>query len=251
MNPDAKPFEFNSTAEEFVPSFPTSAYFYQPRPTPTIYPAQYTYDLHPDVLFVFSFPPRFYMWHDGNIYLRDGVGKIFGPFYDDDQTLFYQQYLADKTLIVEEEKKEESDEISFSDFMKKQESRARTQGPKIGYKQVAVVGIDRIIQEQQIIEEEKIIVKTRIEKPKIKLVPEKPIDKLALINKLRENPDTNPENFLKETDDNTVPVNIVFIGHVDAGKSTICGNILLLTGKIDKRTIEVYEQDAKDKGRDS
>ena len=33
-------------------------------------------------------------------------------------------------------------------------------------------------------------------------------------------------------------LNIVFIGHVDAGKSTLSGNILYLTDHVDKRTIE-------------
>lgn len=37
-------------------------------------------------------------------------------------------------------------------------------------------------------------------------------------------------------------MNIVFIGHVDAGKSTTGGQILFLTGGVDKRTIEKYEK---------
>ena len=36
-------------------------------------------------------------------------------------------------------------------------------------------------------------------------------------------------------------LNVVFIGHVDAGKSTLSGNMLYLTGFVDKRTIEKYE----------
>lgn len=46
-------------------------------------------------------------------------------------------------------------------------------------------------------------------------------------------------------------LNIVFIGHVDAGKSTISGQIMLATGQIDERTIERYKREAEDKGRDS
>lgn len=46
-------------------------------------------------------------------------------------------------------------------------------------------------------------------------------------------------------------VNIVFIGHVDAGKSTLGGNILFLTGMVDERTMEKYEKEAKDAGRES
>lgn len=46
-------------------------------------------------------------------------------------------------------------------------------------------------------------------------------------------------------------VNMVFIGHVDAGKSTIGGHLMYLTGMVDKRTLEKYEKEAKDKGRES
>jgi len=46
-------------------------------------------------------------------------------------------------------------------------------------------------------------------------------------------------------------LNIVFIGHVDAGKSTMGGNILYLSGMVDKRTMEKYEREAKEAGRDS
>ena len=46
-------------------------------------------------------------------------------------------------------------------------------------------------------------------------------------------------------------LNIVFIGHVDAGKSTIGGQILFLTGAVDDRTIQKYEREAKEKNRES
>lgn len=46
-------------------------------------------------------------------------------------------------------------------------------------------------------------------------------------------------------------INIVFIGHVDAGKSTLSGNILYLTDNVDHRTIEKYEKEAKERNRES
>lgn len=46
-------------------------------------------------------------------------------------------------------------------------------------------------------------------------------------------------------------LNIIFIGHVDAGKSTIGGHIMYLTGMVDKRTLEKYEKEAKEKNRES
>ncbi|EGG14374.1 eukaryotic release factor 3 [Cavenderia fasciculata] len=46
-------------------------------------------------------------------------------------------------------------------------------------------------------------------------------------------------------------LNIVFIGHVDAGKSTISGNIMLLTGQVDSHTMAKYEREAKENHRES
>mmetsp|Transcript_44840 Transcript_44840/g.103726 ORF Transcript_44840/g.103726 Transcript_44840/m.103726 type:complete len:517 (-) Transcript_44840:52-1602(-) len=46
-------------------------------------------------------------------------------------------------------------------------------------------------------------------------------------------------------------LNVVFIGHVDAGKSTTCGNVLYLCNCVDERTIEKYQKEAKDKNRES
>jgi peptide chain release factor subunit 3 len=46
-------------------------------------------------------------------------------------------------------------------------------------------------------------------------------------------------------------LNIVFIGHVDAGKSTMGGNLLYLCGTVDKRTMEKYEKEAKEAGRET
>lgn len=46
-------------------------------------------------------------------------------------------------------------------------------------------------------------------------------------------------------------MNLVFIGHVDAGKSTLSGSILYLMGKVDARTIERFEKEAKQRNRES
>lgn len=51
----------------------------------------------------------------------------------------------------------------------------------------------------------------------------------------------------EEVQDTRDHLNIVFIGHVDAGKSTISGNLLYLNGMVDDRTIAKYEKEAKDK----
>ncbi|KAI2469608.1 hypothetical protein F4781DRAFT_393443 [Annulohypoxylon bovei var. microspora] len=46
-------------------------------------------------------------------------------------------------------------------------------------------------------------------------------------------------------------VNIIFIGHVDAGKSTLGGSILYVTGMVDQRTMDKYKREAKDLGRET
>lgn len=46
-------------------------------------------------------------------------------------------------------------------------------------------------------------------------------------------------------------VNLIFIGHVDAGKSTLGGSILYCTGMVDERTMEKYKKEAKEAGRET
>ncbi|XP_046858247.1 HBS1-like protein [Xenia sp. Carnegie-2017] len=46
-------------------------------------------------------------------------------------------------------------------------------------------------------------------------------------------------------------LNLVVIGHVDAGKSTLMGHVLYLLGDVSKKTMHKYEQDAKKAGKAS
>ncbi|EHA49034.1 eukaryotic peptide chain release factor GTP-binding subunit [Pyricularia oryzae 70-15] len=46
-------------------------------------------------------------------------------------------------------------------------------------------------------------------------------------------------------------MNIIFIGHVDAGKSTLGGSILYVTGMVDQRTMDKYKREAKELGRET
>jgi peptide chain release factor subunit 3 len=46
-------------------------------------------------------------------------------------------------------------------------------------------------------------------------------------------------------------VNLVFIGHVDAGKSSLGGAILYATGMVDERTMDKFRREAKEAGRES
>ncbi|TPX35016.1 hypothetical protein SmJEL517_g02461 [Synchytrium microbalum] len=60
-----------------------------------------------------------------------------------------------------------------------------------------------------------------------------------------------PLPAIEADEDQREHVNLVFIGHVDAGKSTMGGQILYSTGMVDKRTLEKYEREAKELGRES
>ncbi|XP_062871020.1 HBS1-like protein isoform X2 [Trichomycterus rosablanca] len=46
-------------------------------------------------------------------------------------------------------------------------------------------------------------------------------------------------------------LNLVVVGHVDAGKSTLMGHLLYLLGNVNKRTMHKYEQEAKKAGKAS
>jgi len=50
----------------------------------------------------------------------------------------------------------------------------------------------------------------------------------------------NPDDAI-EVDTTRDPISMVFIGHVDAGKSTICGNLMYMMDVVDSRIIEKYK----------
>lgn len=59
------------------------------------------------------------------------------------------------------------------------------------------------------------------------------------------------DNVEAEEEDPRPHLNLVFIGHVDAGKSTLSGSILYTMGMVDTRTIEKFEREAKQRNRES
>jgi len=112
---------------------------------------------------------------------------------------------------------------------------------------------------------------TGLEKPTAKLTVEEdePITEAerAELKRMAEEEGVSVEELLKKdaqgkgkdeevvererVEDSREHLNVVFIGHVDAGKSTISGQILFATGKVDQRTIEKYERESKEKNRES
>jgi len=81
--------------------------------------------------------------------------------------------------------------------------------------------------------------------PPAAAAPSKPAAKVV-----KEIEDAEPAEPVKEGDPRE-HLNLVFIGHVDAGKSTLSGSILYITENVDKRTIERYEKEAKERNRES
>ncbi|KAF4325310.1 hypothetical protein BBO99_00000413 [Phytophthora kernoviae] len=82
-------------------------------------------------------------------------------------------------------------------------------------------------------------------------VEEKKVEK----KKVEEEEETTEETFDGDEEvtdeDPREHLNVVLIGHVDAGKSTLSGNLLFLMDMVDKRTIERFEKEAKQRNRDS
>jgi peptide chain release factor subunit 3 len=56
---------------------------------------------------------------------------------------------------------------------------------------------------------------------------------------------------VKMFDDKKEPMILIFIGHVDSGKSTISGNILYLSGKVDETEMRRFKAEAGEKDRES
>jgi len=46
-------------------------------------------------------------------------------------------------------------------------------------------------------------------------------------------------------------INVVFIGHIDHGKSSLVGTLLVELGIIPENVLRRYEKEAKDMGKDS
>jgi translation elongation factor EF-1alpha len=99
--------------------------------------------------------------------------------------------------------------------------------------------------------------KKEVKKEEVKEKNEKVVEEVSSnLNQIDLNSEQNliddsKEGTMIEVDTTRKPVNLIFIGHVDAGKSTISGSILLKTGMIDERTIEKYQRLAKANNRES
>eukprot|EP01064_Diplonema_japonicum_P017428 TRINITY_DN2555_c0_g1_i6.p1 TRINITY_DN2555_c0_g1~~TRINITY_DN2555_c0_g1_i6.p1 ORF type:complete len:734 (+),score=236.71 TRINITY_DN2555_c0_g1_i6:52-2253(+) len=103
--------------------------------------------------------------------------------------------------------------------------------------------------------EEKKVEEKEKEKEKEEKKPEKPKEEpvapaVASPKEAEEAEKLPPKEKKQYKRDPRPHLNCVFIGHVDAGKSTISGNMMVLSGCVDDRTMEKYEREAKQKNRE-
>lgn len=87
--------------------------------------------------------------------------------------------------------------------------------------------------------------KQKVEKEKIEVFEtEEVVDTQALLKAV-------DREKVKVFDESREPLVMIFIGHVDSGKSTICGAILQLAGIVNDMEISKLRQEAKSKGMES
>ena len=80
----------------------------------------------------------------------------------------------------------------------------------------------------------------------------KMLDELLESNSGNTKDTTNTPSIKGSTTSKSKPIlNMVVIGHVDAGKSTTTGHLIYKCGGIDKRTIEKFEKEAAELGKSS
>uniref|UniRef100_A0A0D9WB72 Tr-type G domain-containing protein n=1 Tax=Leersia perrieri TaxID=77586 RepID=A0A0D9WB72_9ORYZ len=62
-----------------------------------------------------------------------------------------------------------------------------------------------------------------------------------------------PEPWMLQLKDEDISrqLNLAIVGHVDSGKSTLCGRLLHALGRISKKQMHKYEKEAKEKGKGS
>ena len=99
----------------------------------------------------------------------------------------------------------------------------------------------------------KVVQEPKVKKPRKEKNPEdeqKKIPKEMILSADVDNLEIDTKTY-QVVDLKKDPMNIVFIGHVDSGKSTICGNILVRSGKVDPSDLRKFEMEAKENNRES
>ncbi|XP_072995549.1 uncharacterized protein [Typha latifolia] len=70
--------------------------------------------------------------------------------------------------------------------------------------------------------------------------------------KANQNLQYKPEKWMLSDQEGMLSqLNLAIVGHVDSGKSTLCGRLLHLLGKVSKKQMHKYEKESKEKGKGS
>ncbi|KAJ1914402.1 hypothetical protein IWQ60_008819 [Tieghemiomyces parasiticus] len=78
-----------------------------------------------------------------------------------------------------------------------------------------------------------------------------PIDGIASAPLAKAAPRLNLLEAYRQREEGKPRLNLIVIGHVDAGKSTLMGHVLYLLGQVPERTLQKYERDATRSGKSS
>mmetsp|Transcript_27636 Transcript_27636/g.49867 ORF Transcript_27636/g.49867 Transcript_27636/m.49867 type:complete len:673 (-) Transcript_27636:602-2620(-) len=272
-------FSFNIDAFDFTPAFTDVAefpsdpfeqfvyntFFYDNNRNPTADEQRNSIAFYESRLFSFELPPYLDRHHLSSIKAAVGyyyVNTIREARYEPDLNELhavlndYADYFSNPPLQKAQDGPS-LDNMTLEEFKKLEaERKARAaKKPKVtaSFKETSTVVSQhsRAAQAEAAAQEERKVAEVKKPKKVREKPKEKAIDKEALISRMRSTVPASEESKLIEPDSTRLPVNIVFIGHVDAGKSTTCGNILLRTGKVDARLIERYEAKARENGRES
>lgn len=250
---------FNAGASAFVPG---QNYGYQNQFNPQGYNYQQSYQN----------PQGYYNQYQGNQYQG---GQYQGGQYQDQGVYNQYQYQNNQ---YQPQQPQQPVGISLADFQKQQQQSLNTQ-PTKPKRTLKLAGSSNI----KLANANKPVAKTETSKDSTP-IPEgsKPETKETPKEAPKSTPKNTPQDTPKETtpkpeskrepksastptpsqiedyvDEEVVKdmfggkdhVSIMFMGHVDAGKSTMGGNILYLTDAVDKRTVEKYQKEAIDAGR--
>lgn len=222
MNPNAKPFVFNPGATSWTPSFAAPAASPVPAPAPASAP-----EPAPPA------PPA-------------KEPEIEAEAEEDDEAIDENDPLWIATLKLAEGDKEKAVKLLADpdSLMQYPEIRAimeSAEGEEVELTEVPT---------------ETPVVETKVPVVEVPAVVEKKQE--APVTPVKAEVQDSTEADAPSVDDATLAevdprehLNLVFIGHVDAGKSTLSGSILYLMGKVDKRTIERFEREAKERNRES
>lgn len=77
------------------------------------------------------------------------------------------------------------------------------------------------------------------------------VDKLKGVKQMTPSRKAEVEKMIKTKKKDKEHLNLVVIGHVDAGKSTLMGHLLFLLGQVSQKTMHKYEKDSKNMGKAS